>query len=235
MNTKTAHIILFLFTFTYANWTCAQGALNKNWDSEKIRGSRLIATPAYSGLPFLFKGWLTGSIEFTSGEIADGLNLKYSSYKDELIYYNAANTAQIVIDKASLNGFTFTDNDNKTRVFRKQFYDGYMEGFRYFEVLSDSETKLLVYRKVSLNLNPNSFDTGLSRNRMTYDPEYKYYFYCPGKGYASVKLNRSGLLAKFEKAAQKPIKKLLRTSRIIIADEGSILKDLPKLLKIKKK
>jgi hypothetical protein len=223
MNYKTAHIILFIFAFSYANWICAQENLNKNWDSEKIRGTRLIPTPNYTGFPLLNKGWLSGSIEFTSGEIADSLNLKYSSYKDEVIYYNSVIQTQIVIDKTSLNGFSFVGNDGKVHVFRKQFYDGFLKSYRYFEVLSDGETKLLVYRKVNLNTVPAYADSKGIMINMAYEPEYQYYFYSPEKKYVSVKLNRSDLLAKFEKEVQKPIKKLLRKNRISITDEASLL------------
>jgi hypothetical protein len=90
-------------------------------------------------------------------------------------------------------------------------------------VLSDGETKLLVYRKVNLNTVPAYADSKGVLINMEYEPEYQYYFYSAQKKYISVKLNRSDLLSKFEKETQKPIKKLLRKKKIAIIDEASFL------------
>jgi hypothetical protein len=221
MSHKTFYIILFIALFSRINPVCAQDTMNNKWDSEKIRGIRLLPSPAYQGTPLLNKSWVKGTIEFTSGEIADSLFLKYSSYKDDVVYYNATLRAQIIIDKASLNGFSYVDEDNRIHVFRKQYYDGFMSGFRYFEVLSDGETKLLVYRKVDLNTIPAYANANGLWLNMAYEQEYQYYFYSPEKGYSTVKLNQSALINQFAKPDQKPIKKLLRKSKISIVDEAS--------------
>ncbi|MBW8334412.1 MAG: hypothetical protein K0M40_20520 [Prolixibacteraceae bacterium] len=220
-------IILLFILFHAAGFTTtvlAQEPLNPNWDAEKIKGTRYIPYPIYDGFPFLNDSWLPGKIEFASGEIADSLYLRYSSFKDDIIYYNKAITTQIVIDKASLNGFSFTEKDGRTRVFRKQYFDGFMKGDRYFEVLSDGETDLLVYRKVILiTISPYKDQNNILKNQ-AYAPNYQYYFYSPSKGYASVRMNLGALLSKFDKVSQKSIKKLLRKNRIRILDENSFVR-----------
>ena len=201
----------------------AQNPMNPNWDAGKIKGVRQLPYPMYDGFPFLTETWLPGKIEFTDGEVADSLFLRYSSFKDELIYYNKEVGAQINIDKASINGFAFTDTDGRTRTFRKQYFDNYAKTFRLFEVLSSGETSLLAYRKVTLNSSSPYHDKYGTLKNMVYEPNYQFYFYSPEKGYSLVRPSLSGLLSKFDKKLQKPIKKLLRKNRIRIEKESNFV------------
>lgn len=223
MTTRIYHILFFTLTFSFILSVCAQEPMKKNWDAEKIKGMRFLPHPSYKGFPFLSNTWVPGKIEFSDGEIADSLYLRYSSYKDEVVYYNKAITSQIVIDKASLKGFSFTDTDGTIRVFRKIFYDGFLKGDRYFEVLSEGETDLLAFRKVSLNETSPYKDKNEILKNMIYDSAYQFYFYSPEKGFTSVRLNWISLIAKFDKLSQKPIKKLLRKNRIKISGEKSFI------------
>ena len=217
--------LLFLLFLTSASCLSgyAQDIPNKNWSAEKIKGTRFYPYATYNGYPFLNDRWVPGKVEFADGEISDTLNIRYSSFKDDLVYYNKNNTTQIVIDKASLRGFSFTGNDGRQRVFRKQFYDGFWKGDRFFEVLSDKKIALLAYRKVNLNSTWAYRDgNGILKN-MEYAPEYTFYFYSPDKGYSSVKISRASLLSKFDPTLQKSIKKLLRKKRIRIDGEDSFI------------
>ncbi|MDO9040283.1 MAG: hypothetical protein Q7U65_02815, partial [Bacteroidota bacterium] len=109
------------------------------------------------------------------------------------------------------------------RVFRRLYFDGCMKGERYFEVLSDGETDLLAYRKVSLiTVSPYKDQQNILKN-LSYSQNYLYYFYSPEKGYSSVRMNLGALLSKFDKVSQKTIKKLLRKNRIKITDEFSFI------------
>lgn len=223
MSKQTIISLLLFLAWNFTQTVSAQEIPNKNWDAEKIKGTRFFPYPLYTGFPFLNFAYVPGQIEFASGEIADSLNLRYSSFKDELIYYNKAVASQIVIDKASLKGFSYTDKDGSKHIFRKQYYDGYMKADRYFEVLSEGENDLLVYRKVSLSATSAYKDnTGILKN-MIYETNYQYYLYSREHGYTSVRINQGGLLAKFDKTLKKPIKKLLRKSRIGISDEASFI------------
>ena len=201
----------------------AQLPMNDNWDAGKIKGARQLPYLRYDGFPFLTETWLPGKIEFTDGEVADSLFLRYSSYKDELIYYNKEIGAQINIDKASINGFSFTDTDGRTRTFRKQYFDNYAKSSRYFEVLSSGGTSLLAYRKVTLNSSSPYHDKNGILKNMVFEPNHQFYLYSPEKGYSLVKLSLPGLLAKFDKKLQKPIKKLLRKNRIRIEKESDFV------------
>lgn len=223
MSNRIKHILFLALALSFVFLAPAQETPNENWEAQKIKGVRYLVDALYNGFPFLNDSWLPGKIEFTDGETADSLYVRYSSYKDELLYFNKTISAQIMIDKASLNGFSFTDKDNKIRVFRKQHFDGFMKGDRYFEVLTDGETDLLAYRKVNLNATSPYHDLNGILKNMEYSTDYQFYFYSPEKGYTPVRLNRSALLAKFVKTDQKAIKKLLRKNRMQILDEESFI------------
>ena len=223
MTRQTKHIFMLFLVWSFAQIVCAQEPTNKNWDAQKIKGVRLVPYPSYNGSPFMTDTWCQGKIEFTTGEIADSLFIKYSSYKDELFYYNSEAASQINIDKASLKGFQFVDPNGRTRIFQKQHIDNFMKGYLFFEVLSDGPISLLAFRKSSLNTtSPYHDKSGILKN-MEYVPDYHLYFYSADKGYTSVKTNRTSFLSKFEKVYQKPIKKILRKSRIKIENEDSLI------------
>lgn len=223
MTLKITNILMFFMVWSFAQIVFAQEPTNHSWDSQKIKGVRQLPYPYYTGFPFLTDTWRSGKVEFTNGEISDSLYLRYSSFKDELIYYNKAITTQINIDKTSLNGFVFTDSDGRSRVFRKQYFDNFMKGNRFFEILSIGETSLLAYRKVNLTSTPAYNDErGILKN-MIYDTDYQFYFYSPEKGYTLVRINQTSLLSKFDKLSQKPIKKLLRKSKIKIGGEETFI------------
>jgi len=223
MTLRINNIPMLLLVWSFTQIVCAQEPTNPNWDAQKIKGIRQFPYPAYEGTPFLTDTWRPGMIEFANGDIADSLFMKYSSYKDELVYYNKDAGAQINIDKESLNGFTFTDADGTTRTFRKQHFDNSAKSERYFEILSAGETSLLAFRKVELNVTSPYHDMNGVLKNMAYNPLYQFYFYSPDKGYTFVRLSQSGLLAKFSASMQKPIKKLIRKSKIKIDGEYSFI------------
>ena len=109
----------------------AQEKIPENWNTQKIKGTRFIPYAAYSGTPYLSEKFLTGEIEFSNGTKVENFPLRYSLYRDEVIYYNEAISAQIIIDKISLKGFVLTDDSGIRRVFRQQYYNGFLPGNRY--------------------------------------------------------------------------------------------------------
>ena len=202
----------------------AQENMPQNWDNEKIRGTRHLPYPSAAGFPYLNDRFSPGEIEFVSGKKVANIGLRYSSYRDEIIYYNTNIAAQIEIDKISLKGFNFTDENGFKRTFRRQYYDGYLPNDRYFEVLSDGEISLLAYRKVGFQICPTYNDESGRLKNMSYESDYSYYLYAKDKGYTQVKINRSSLLSKFDKLTRKTVKKLLRKNGVQITDESSFIR-----------
>ncbi|MDP2337617.1 MAG: hypothetical protein Q8N05_14470 [Bacteroidota bacterium] len=219
MTSRFSRIALLILAMSFTFSVCAQEPLNRNWDAGKIKGVRNLPNPAYTGFPFLNDTWDLGKIQYTNGEIADSLYLRYSSFKDEVVYYDKPIATQIVIDKISLKGFSYTDKYGRNRVFWKLYYDGYMKGDRFFEVLSEGQTNLLAFRRVSLTGSSGYKDEGGFLKNLVYSNDYQFYFYSPEKGFTSVRINQAGLLAKFKKEMQMPIKRLLRKNKIRINGE----------------
>jgi len=222
-----AYRILYIFTLLglfVASSLQAQEELQKKWGSEKIKGTRQIPYGTYSGAPFLNEKFITGEIEFLDGAKMDSIILRYSSYRDEIIYYNAAVSAQIIIDKISLKGFSFTDENGVKRIFRQQYYNGYLPGNRFFEVLSDGDISLLVYRKVVLQVCPVYNDNSGNLRNMSYQQAYNYYLYNEKKGYELIRINKNSLLSKFDKLTQKSVKKILRKNKVMVNDEPSFVR-----------
>jgi len=223
MDRKIALLILVIFSLSISVSVFSQIPLTKKWDTEKIRGERNLPHPSFEGFPYLNRTWVIGKIEFNDGEVSDSLDFRYSSFKDELVYFNREISAQIVVDKASLKGFSYVDSIGISHIFRRQYFDGFAKGNRYFEVLSDADIDLLVYRKVKLSaVSPYKSVAGILRDQ-AYTTEYQYYFYSPTNGYTLVRPTLSGLLSKFDHTSQRPIKKLLRKNRIRISDEDSFV------------
>lgn len=223
MTKSFKHIFLLLAACCLAQIALAQEPARNDWDGPKIKGARIIPFPSYNGSPYLTENWLPGKIELTNGEIIDSLHIRYSSYKDELFYYNSEASSQINIDKATLNGFEFTDIDGLDRVFRKQFFEGYTKTYRFFEILSPGPISIVAHRKTALNTTTAYHDkSGILKN-MEYVAEPQLYFYSKEKGYTNIKPNTASFLSKFDKNSQKPIKRLLRKNRIRIKTEDSLI------------
>ena len=217
-----ANRILFILTLVgllAATTLSAQEELSKTLNAAKIKGTGFISYPAYSGEPYLNMKYLKGEIEFLDGTKVQNIGLRYSSYRDDIIYYNTDLSAQIVIDKISIKGFSFIDENGMKRIFRRQNYTGYLGGERYFEVLSDGEISLLAYRKVDLG----TCDPAFSKLGLAYQKSYLFYIYAAGKGYSPISLNRNSLLSKFDKPNQKLVRKTLRKNSVMITDEASFV------------
>jgi len=215
-------LILFLLVLTAGNVWAQETPVNE-WDGVKIKGARQEIYRFYNGNPYLFEKWSLGKVTFANGQEKDSLFLKYSSYKDELIYFNKNLNAQIKIDRQSISAFSFTDPNGQFRSFRKQRYDNTPKSDRYFEILSSGETDLLCYRKVNLKETSPYYDASGKLKNMAYEMEYVYYFFNTDRGYTSLKTNKLSFLSKFDKANQKAIKKLLRKNKIKIEDENSLM------------
>ena len=224
MANRIISVIILVVGLLHIPTLKAQDKLPDNWNAEKIRGTRLVPYPAAEGNPYLTEKFLNGAIEFNDGEKIQDVGLRYSCYRDELVYFNKAISTQIVMDKISLKAFSFVDENGMPRVFCKQFYDGFMSGFRFFEVLSEGEPSLLVYRKVGLLVCDVYLDDSGKQKNMSYQKDYSYFFYSPDKGYTFVRINKSSLLSKFGKTDQILVKKILRKNRVTISDENSFVR-----------
>jgi hypothetical protein len=222
---KTRILCLFVFLGLLSVKTLrAQNAVPQNWKAQKIKGTRHIPYAPAAGRPYLNDRFSSGEIELADGFRFEDLKLRYSSYRDEIIYYNPEIPAQIVIDKATLTGFSLIDTLGTKRIFRLQYYGGYSPGMHFFEVLVDGEIKLLAYRKVSLEVCTPYNDLTGKLNNTIYQEAYSYYLYHPGKGYELIRINKNSLLSKFSQPDQKQVKIILRKNGVKINGEESFVR-----------
>ncbi len=98
----------------------AQGTLTRKSAIQHITGEPFVHYYAmFDGVPFYQSDWLTGSVTMKSGETYDGLQLRYDTYKDDLIYQNNLTNNVIIIDKSSIAQFTLTRPlDGKVETFK---------------------------------------------------------------------------------------------------------------------
>ena len=218
MGHKLFYIILS-FGFFVSSTLFAQLKGLSNQTTEKIRGTRFVPSPNHGGKPYLYDKFMVGEIEFNDGTKIQNIGLNYSTYLDELIYYNPAITSQIQIDKISLKGFSFIDDYAKNRVFRRQFCAP-LNSECYLEILSQGKISLLVYRKFNLE----QCETYISKTGLAYQPAFIYFIYNEDNKYTQVNLSRNSLLSKFNKPDQKLVKKALRKNGIYISDESSFIR-----------
>jgi hypothetical protein len=221
--------ILLLQIVTYIGFlgsvtVSAQENLPKYWDSEKIKGTTNYPYPAAAGHPYLTEKFVRGEIEFPDGTKISDIQMRYSEYRDEIIYYNNIISAQIIIDKISLKGFSFTDSMRVKHVFRQQYYNGFSPGNRFFEVLVDGEVSLLAYRKVVLETCAPYSDVFGRLNNMSYQETFAYYLYHPRKGYESIRINKNSFLTLFSKPNQIQVKKILRKNGVKLNSEEGLVK-----------
>ena len=199
----------------------AQNSIPAKWNSEKIRGERFKPYVYYDGEAFYTTEWCSGSITLSSGEVLDSLSMKYSSFEDDLIYFNNVLNASIKIDKEQLNGFTMNEKNGTKHLFRKQPSPRNPEKILFFEELYKGETDLLCYRRVELTTTSPYFTAGGIQKNQKYTPTYIYYFYNPQKGFCTVRPKRASLFAQFGKEEKKQVRKHLRKEHIVIIDETS--------------
>jgi len=201
----------------------AQSPVPDNWNMEQIKGTRHISYPTAHGSPYLNEKYLSGEIELINGVNIGNLKLRYSCYRDQLIYYNPEISAQIVIDKFSLKGFSMIDSSGIKRIFRQLYYNGFNPGNRFFEILVESKISLLAYREVILETVPPYMDNLGKLNNVTYQQAFSYFLYDPVRGFEPIRINKNSLLSKFSQTDRKQVVRMLRKNRIQIKDEKSIV------------
>jgi len=218
--------ILFLASLLVvltANLLSAQDEFPKDWNTEKIRGIRFIPYDHYKGDSYLTVNFVPGELTLDDSTHVAGLHLRYSEYRDELIYFNADISTQILVDRSSVLNFSLTDDKGALRVFRQQYYDGFMPGNRFFEILAEGVTSLLVYRKVVLQDCPAYYDETRGLKNMSFQEAFSYYLYNDKKGYEPISLDKKSLLSKFSESDQNQIRRILRENKIHLRDEDSFV------------
>lgn len=226
------YIGLLIAAFFVQNSVIAQN--NQDWYAERIVGKRFNNSYFFDGSQYVIEDWVKGTLFFENGEKQSDVNMRYNSFLDQLIYFNSRASAEILIDKNTITGFSYEYN-SKTYFYKKYNFDNlskiYLlplkEGTIYFEVIYDGFVDFLCFRKTEMLPCPTYISFSGSEKNQKFVHSYRFYFHHPEKGIFSTKIKRSALLSTYSKKDKKEIRKLLRDNNLVISNEyefGSALK-----------
>lgn len=166
-------IFLTIAFFSISLFVSAQGSQTRRTAIQHITGEPFVHYYAtFDGVPFYKGDWMTGSITMKSGEIYNNLELRYDTYKDNLIYRNDISNNVIIVDKNSIDNFTLTDKSGKTELF-KSINDKSLKDFedRYLAIILDDSISVLkkceAKEEIYTNANPNIKKTGAFDHKNT--------------------------------------------------------------------
>ncbi len=226
MKNITIHIILLVAAIFVFNTVIAQDNHDQSWYAEKIVGKRFSNDNFFRGSQYIINDWTKGTLLFENGEKVSGLDIRYNSFLDQLIYFNPIVSVEILIDKNTITGFTF-DYKSKNYTYKKIFFPNFPKGIRYFEVIYDGFVDVLCYRKTTLLTCPIYKSISGSEKNQEFSRSFRFYIYLPEKGFVATKMRRGALLSNYSNNDKKEIRKLLRKKNITISNEydfGSALK-----------
>jgi hypothetical protein len=186
---------------------------SKNWDQEKIIGHRYYFPESYKGSPYFVRSWQEGSVSFTSGQVVNGLLLKYDGHIDELIYINDVYHTMVKIEKPTVKSFQFNFQGTEY-YFERRNFEGWIKGDRYFQVLHKGKVDLLCLRQVRLIPTSLYWDSAGHMKNMEYVPSFRYFLYKKGEGYHFTSLKKKSLLSYFSGAQKKQVNQLIRKNHI---------------------
>jgi|GEM_PF-1781245 hypothetical protein len=106
----------------------------------------------YSGNQF-YGEWTKGELRFSNGNIISGIDLRYETYLDELLWLRDIDYKAGILNKEEVSGFSFYDplsNQNISFVKRETRFPFDTEPVdRYLEILVQGELTLYAFRNVT--------------------------------------------------------------------------------------
>jgi len=203
----------------------------------RLRGEIFHIKTGMLGKQFYNDDWTSGSIKLNSGEWILNKMLKYNSYLDELIWLQDRSFRQIKLEKYFIEEFAFTSYLGKSVHFRKILFKPFQlsDSIETFvEVLSESPTKLYVFRSVVKEGQENEIKNGIQYTRDVLKPQPIYLLFMPDKTmYSFKKLRRRALIRVLNDKDKILIKEIIQKNRLTIRTEED-LKHLANLIGLSK-
>ncbi|TNF40913.1 MAG: hypothetical protein EP310_08135 [Bacteroidetes bacterium] len=175
---------------------------------------------------FLQQDWVEGTITLKDGDVYEGIRMRYKAIDDELVAYNSNIQTLFIVDKNTVKQFTYkvpsgSGTFNERKFVNLDSLDTYL-GRTFFEELYPGSAKLLAFYQIEeIKVNPYVDNTGKMR-----DTEFRlktiYYILTKTIGLSRIQLKNRSLFTLYPEN-KKEIRKLLRKSRIAIADEHSAI------------
>lgn len=138
---KNMKLILTISLIALTLLASAQGSQSKRSAIQHITGEPFVNYYAmFDGVPFYQGDWLKGSITVKSGETYSNLELRYDTYKDNLIYRNDVSNNVSIVDKNSIDKFVLIDRNGRLETFKciEDKTLNYLNGHYIGVILEDS-------------------------------------------------------------------------------------------------
>lgn len=224
------HFVVLLHMISMAQNSGLSG-VNLTQNSNRLQG-KLTGEVFYLSLTsntshFLQPDWIEGTITLKDGDVFEGIRMRYMAFGDELVAYNSNNHALFIVDKNTVQQFTFKTPLKSGNFAERKFINlDSLEIFTdrtYFEELYSGKVKLLAFYQIGeTKVSPYIDSTG-----KICDTEYLlktiYYVMSGSKDLTRVQLKNRSLFILYPEN-KKEIRKLLRKNKIDIIDESSAVR-----------
>jgi len=162
-----------------------------------------------------FSPWSKGTIHFKNGQTATNCQLRYNTWKDELIWLRESDYKTGTVLKNTVSAFTINANEPDKKKFIKYFDEqSLLKQQIYLEVLAEGSIGLYCHRKVSYIKTNDSFSN-------------KFQFYLRKNGIMyKVKLSKKSLKPHFTENEQRKLKAILQENHLRIKHEYELAKAL---------
>lgn len=202
------------------NWQ----ALNEQ--SNRLQGKlsgKIYFMPGDGGsLHFYQDAWYAGDISLVDGDLFEDQKIRYLAYGDELVAYNSNLKQLFIVDKEKVARFAVNLPEGRQE-YVKLYFNGFMSGYRYFEVLYEGPSKLLAFHSVE------EVKTGLYTDRngklrhTTLKKYTDYYMYSEESGFRKILPQRNSFLNTFPER-KKEIRRIFRKNNFVRLSKSEMVK-----------
>ena len=203
----------------------------------RLRGEIFHIKTGMLGKQFYNDDWVSGSIKLNSGEWVINKMLKYNSYLDELIWLQDKSFRQIKLEKHFIDEFVFTGYLGKSVHFRKILFKQFQlsdSTETFVEVLTESPTRLYVYRSVVKEGQENEIKNGIQYTHDVLKPQPIYLLIMADNTMFSFKkLRKRALIRVLNDKDKTLVKEIIQKNHLMIRTEED-LKHLANLIGINK-
>jgi len=229
---KKYMIILFVVTLQLAAGAQNSNLYNRNLNQNsnrlqgKLMGEVYHLNSVSNANYFLQKEWVEATITLKDGDVFEGVKIRYMAFGDELVAYNNSNHSLFIVDKSTVEQFTFLSPGVGSLFVKRKFINldslDLSLNKSYFEELYSGTAKLLSFHAIEEQKVTPYTDS----NGKMYDVEYRlktmYYILSDEKGFSKIQLKNRSLYSVYPEN-KKAIKKLLRKNKTNLSDEASAI------------
>ncbi len=191
-----------------------------NTVKNKLPGEQFYPVFTPIGSEFLVDEWTKGSVVLENGDRYENMNLKYNTYKNELIWFHPRTNSLIMLDKDMIREFEL-ETGTQVMNFRKLPFDKTVRGDYYFNILCDGKLKFVNWQRTTEDETIPYFDKNGKLRNTLFVLRNNYYVVFPENRFENLKLRQRSFYAAFGKQ-KKEIRRYLRGKHIKYRSESGI-------------